>query len=135
MLEVLAPVQCARFARRHLRDRASHSDRPRAADCLPHRQGLPRPAVAGRRTLGNGRGERMKPAANGKVKASVKARQEKAAPTSGFGEFFLEIGCEEIPAGMIANAANELQVILKKYLALERLIDDEEVITFGAPRR
>ena len=41
----------------------------------------------------------MKPAANGKAKASVKARLEKAAPAPGFGEFFLEIGCEEIPAG------------------------------------
>ena len=65
----------------------------------------------------------MKPGANGKAKASAKARQEKATPTPGFAEFFLEIGCEEIPAGMIANAANELQVTLKKYLVLERLID------------
>ena len=77
----------------------------------------------------------MKPAANGKVKGSAKPRQEKATPAPGFGEFFLEIGCEEIPAGMIANAANELQVILKKYLILERLIDDDEATTFGAPRR
>ena len=39
----------------------------------------------------------MKQAANGKGKASVKARQERATSTPGFGEFFLEIGCEEIP--------------------------------------
>src|ERR1700733_15367932 len=127
MLEVLACVQRARFARRHLRHRTSYADRPRSADCLPHRQGLPRSAVARSLALGSGRGERMKPGANGKAKASAKARQEKATPTPGFAEFFLEIGCEEIPAGMIANAANELQVTLKKYLVLERLIDDEEV--------
>src|SRR5579872_2240612 len=135
MLEVLALVQRARFARRHLRHRARHTDRACSADCLPHRQGLPCPAVARIRAPGSGRGERMKPAANGKPKASGKTRQEKATAMSGFGEFFLEIGCEEIPAGMIANAANELQVTLKKYLVLERLIDDDEVTTFGAPRR
>jgi glycyl-tRNA synthetase beta chain len=54
---------------------------------------------------------------------------------SAFGELFLEIGCEEIPAGMIAHAAKELQVILNKYLALEKLLDGEEAVSFGAPRR
>src|ERR1700722_3877409 len=54
---------------------------------------------------------------------------------SSFGELFLEIGCEEIPAGMIAHAAKELQVILNKYLSLEKLIDGEEAVSFGAPRR
>jgi glycyl-tRNA synthetase beta chain len=54
---------------------------------------------------------------------------------SPFGELFLEIGCEEIPAGMIAHAAKELQVILNKYLSLEKLLDGEEAVSFGAPRR
>jgi glycyl-tRNA synthetase beta chain len=54
---------------------------------------------------------------------------------SPFGELFLEIGCEEIPAGMIARAAKELQVILNKYLSLEKLLDGEEAVSFGAPRR
>src|SRR4029077_13296564 len=49
--------------------------------------------------------------------------------------FFLEIGCEEIPAGMIAAAAKELQAILNKYLAMETLSDGAEALSFGAPRR
>ncbi|PYU25812.1 MAG: glycine--tRNA ligase subunit beta [Acidobacteria bacterium] len=52
-----------------------------------------------------------------------------------FAQFFLEVGCEEIPAGMICGAAKELQIILNKYLALEKLTDGTEVIAFGAPRR
>jgi glycyl-tRNA synthetase beta chain len=54
---------------------------------------------------------------------------------AGFAELLLEIGCEEIPAGMIAAAAKELQVILNKYLDLEKLRDGAEVNAFGAPRR
>ena len=50
-------------------------------------------------------------------------------------EFLLEVGCEEIPAGMIAGACRELQVILNKYLAMEKLADGAEVVAFGAPRR
>src|SRR5260370_21386008 len=51
------------------------------------------------------------------------------------GELFLEIGCEEIPAGMIAKAAGELKVSLEKYLAAENLIMGSDVEAFGAPRR
>jgi glycyl-tRNA synthetase beta chain len=54
---------------------------------------------------------------------------------AGFAELFLEIGCEEIPAGMISNASREFQVILNKYLSLEKLLDGEDVSSFGAPRR
>ena len=61
--------------------------------------------------------------------------EAKTASKAGFAELFLEIGCEEIPAGMIANAARELQVILNKYLGLEKLLDGAEVSAFGAPRR
>ena len=60
------------------------------------------------------------------------SRRERRRPSA---EFLLEIGCEEIPAGMIPGAANELQVILKKYLGPENLIDDASVEAFGAPRR
>ncbi len=31
-------------------------------------------------------------------------------------DFLFEIGCEEIPAGMIAKACDEFKVILEKYL-------------------
>jgi glycyl-tRNA synthetase beta chain len=64
----------------------------------------------------------------GKPDAKVAAKKE-------FAELFLEIGCEEIPAGMIANAGREFQVILNKYLRLEKLLDVVEVSAFGAPRR
>jgi len=50
-------------------------------------------------------------------------------------EFLFEIGCEEIPAGMIVAAAGDLQVILHKCLEAENLLLDSLVESFGAPRR
>jgi glycyl-tRNA synthetase beta chain len=50
-------------------------------------------------------------------------------------DFLLEIGCEEIPAGMITRAAEELRVTLEKYLTTERLLDGARLEAFGAPRR
>ena len=50
-------------------------------------------------------------------------------------DFLLEVGCEEIPAGMIARAAEELQVTLEKILTTENLIESGSVEAFGAPRR
>ena len=61
--------------------------------------------------------------------------EAKASAKAGFAELFLEVGCEEIPAGMIANATREFQVILNKYLTLEKLLDGAEISAFGAPRR
>jgi len=55
------------------------------------------------------------------------------------GEFLFEIGCEEVPAGMIAKAATELKVILEKYFLTNALLDESaaasSIETFGAPRR
>ncbi|HTU34984.1 MAG TPA: glycine--tRNA ligase subunit beta [Candidatus Acidoferrum sp.] len=55
------------------------------------------------------------------------------------GEFLFEIGCEEIPAGMIAKAASELKVILEKYFLTNALLSElsgaSSIETFGAPRR
>jgi glycyl-tRNA synthetase beta chain len=55
------------------------------------------------------------------------------------GDFLLEIGCEEIPAGMILKASKELKAILAKHLSAARLVDEptieESIETFGAPRR
>jgi len=63
-----------------------------------------------------------------------KAREKKVV-----GDFLFEIGCEEIPAGMIAKAAQELQVLLAKYLSASGLIvenlSNASVEAFGAPRR
>src|SRR5882724_6490248 len=50
-------------------------------------------------------------------------------------DFLLEIGCEEIPAGMIAKACDEFKVILEKYFSTSGLIEKESVDVFGAPRR
>src|SRR3984957_4913862 len=55
------------------------------------------------------------------------------------GDLLFEIGCEEIPAGMIAKASTELKAILQKYLVSEGLVAEQEasssIDTFGAPRR
>ena len=50
-------------------------------------------------------------------------------------DFLLEIGCEEIPAGMLPGAINELKVILEKYLNANNLIDNSNIEVYGAPRR
>ncbi|MDE3168861.1 MAG: glycine--tRNA ligase subunit beta, partial [Acidobacteriota bacterium] len=55
------------------------------------------------------------------------------------GELLLEIGCEEIPAGMIERAARELKALLAKHLVAARLVDEptteDSIEAFGAPRR
>ena len=51
------------------------------------------------------------------------------------GDFLLEVGCEEIPAAAIPKAAEELKVLLEKYLSTTGLANEQGVETFGAPRR
>ena len=55
------------------------------------------------------------------------------------GDFLFEIGCEEIPAGMILKASLELKAILARHLSATGLVDEPTVEasieTFGAPRR
>jgi glycyl-tRNA synthetase beta chain len=55
------------------------------------------------------------------------------------GEFLFEVGCEEIPAGMISRASQELKVILEKYFLANALLEQSQasgaIETFGAPRR
>ena len=50
-------------------------------------------------------------------------------------DFLFEIGCEEIPAGMIVHACGELKVTLEKYLSSAGLLEKDLVEVFGAPRR
>jgi glycyl-tRNA synthetase beta chain len=50
-------------------------------------------------------------------------------------DFLFEVGCEEIPAGMLPGAIKELQAILEKYLKASNLLVDAPVETLGAPRR
>jgi len=53
----------------------------------------------------------------------------------GAADFLFEIGCEEIPARMIARASAELQVILEKHLQSHNLLAGSPVRAYGAPRR
>jgi len=50
-------------------------------------------------------------------------------------DFLFEIGCEEIPAGMLPGAIKELKVILDKYLSSQNLILGSPIEVYGAPRR
>jgi glycyl-tRNA synthetase beta chain len=50
-------------------------------------------------------------------------------------EVLLEVGSEEIPAGMLPKAEEELRTNLEKLLTAENLIDGVTVETFSAPRR
>jgi glycyl-tRNA synthetase beta chain len=50
-------------------------------------------------------------------------------------ELLFEIGCEEIPAGMLPKAEEELKANLEKLLATENLIEGITVQTFAGPRR
>ncbi len=55
--------------------------------------------------------------------------------SNGTADFLFEIGCEEIPAGMLPGAIKELQVILEKYLTAHNLMQGAPIEVYGAPRR
>jgi glycyl-tRNA synthetase beta chain len=59
----------------------------------------------------------------------------KAAPKPKEVELLFEVGCEEIPAGMLPKAEEELRINLEKLLAAEDLAAGTTVETFSAPRR
>jgi glycyl-tRNA synthetase beta chain len=63
------------------------------------------------------------------------ARNPRAAIPEKKLELLFEIGCEEIPAGMLSRAEEELKVILEKLLTTENLIQGISVETFSGPRR
>jgi glycyl-tRNA synthetase beta chain len=50
-------------------------------------------------------------------------------------ELLFEIGCEEIPAGMLPKAEEELRASIEKFLATENLSEGVTVESFSAPRR
>jgi glycyl-tRNA synthetase beta chain len=50
-------------------------------------------------------------------------------------ELLFEVGCEEIPAGMLPRAEAELRTNIEKLLAAENLFDGVAVESFSAPRR
>jgi glycyl-tRNA synthetase beta chain len=73
----------------------------------------------------------LKPAPKRAV-AKVKDEKQRA-------DLLFELGCEEIPAGMIPKAAQELKAILAKQLSTHGLVDgptvEDAIQVFGAPRR
>src|SRR5260370_11898763 len=56
-------------------------------------------------------------------------------PGDGGMELLFEIGCEEIPDGMLPKAEEDLRANLEKLLVAESLSDGVTVETFSAPRR
>src|SRR5580704_1344969 len=50
-------------------------------------------------------------------------------------ELLFEIGCEEIPAGMLPKAVEDLRSILNTHLTAENLTEGVTLETFGGPRR
>jgi glycyl-tRNA synthetase beta subunit len=71
----------------------------------------------------------MKGTARGAVKETAKGAAKATV------DFLFEIGCEELPAGMIPGAAKELKAILEKYLSAYSLSDSAPLEVYGAPRR
>jgi len=63
------------------------------------------------------------------MKAAMKRVEERRA------ELLLEIGCEEIPAGMLPRAEEDLRSGIEKLLTAENLADGVTVESFSAPRR
>jgi glycyl-tRNA synthetase beta chain len=70
----------------------------------------------------------------GRTKPTVKRTVAKAAGEKK-AELLFEIGCEEIPAGMLPKAEGEVKEYLEKLLAAESLADGVIVETFSGPRR
>ena len=68
-----------------------------------------------------------------------KSKVSSARALKSTADLLFEIGCEEIPAGMILKASIELKAILQKYLLAHGLLTEERsgssIDTFGAPRR
>src|SRR5260221_9309565 len=111
---MLASFQSSRFAGSHLDDRAGTVDRARSPTCLPRRCGLPGATNPSSKSQWLARGQTMKGTTT---------------------DFLFEIGCEEIPAGMLPGAAKELKAILEKYLTAYNLLEGAPIETFAAPRR
>jgi len=83
----------------------------------------------------------MKPVRGASHKKGSPTKKESVAKVvpKARADFLLEIGCEEIPAGMIPKAAAELKAILVTHFSSHALVDEPTIEasfeTFGAPRR
>jgi glycyl-tRNA synthetase beta chain len=63
------------------------------------------------------------------------ASPKPVASTAKLCELVFEIGCEEIPAGMLPKAGDELKASLEKLLVAESLSEEIKVEAFAGPRR
>jgi glycyl-tRNA synthetase beta chain len=68
-------------------------------------------------------------------RTAARARARAAAAGTGRAEFLLEVGCEEIPADLIAPACEQLKASLEKQLREAALAEGISVEAFGGPRR
>jgi len=76
------------------------------------------------------------PARNASKKATVKSKAGTKTPVVDKRlELLFEVGCEEIPAGMLARAEAELKSGLEKQLAAESLTEGVTIESFSTPRR
>src|SRR5207249_9334620 len=66
---------------------------------------------------------------------AAKKSKAKVLPPDRKLELLFEVGCEEIPAGMLARATEELKTGLEKQLAAESLADGVTIEAFSTPRR
>src|SRR5262249_18847860 len=126
LLEVLAPFQSAGRTRRDLDDRTSCADGARPFRRLPDGSGVSR-AVDFRRAS-QGAGMSPAKASSGKKESARSAADKKL-------ELLFEVGCEEIPAGMLVRATEDLRTGLEKQLAAESIADGVTVEAFSTPRR
>src|SRR5262249_38378258 len=120
--EVLASLQLAGCTRSHLNDGTSGTDGAGSSCGLPRGCGL-----FGTNERRERRDAPMSPA-NTKGKQPAVATEKRV-------ELLFEIGAEEIPAGMLPKAEEELRLGLEKLLTAEGLADGVTVQSFATPRR
>src|ERR1700730_8599571 len=76
----------------------------------------------------------QKKARNKKVK-NLKQHLNPTDPTNKRVELLFEIGCEELRAGMLPQAVEDLRSLLNTHLTAENLTEGVSLDTFGGPRR
>jgi glycyl-tRNA synthetase beta chain len=77
----------------------------------------------------------MKTSARRRAAAKKAGKSAPVKPPASGAELLFEIGCEEIPAGMLPKAESEMKDYLENLLVAEGLGDGITVETFSAPRR
>src|SRR5262249_25524155 len=122
LLEVLASVQPAGRTRGDFDNGACSVDGARARSRVPDSQRVH--GADGRRSA---RGALVTPAER-KAKKAPAAAEKRV-------ELLFEIGVEEIPAGMLPKAEEELRLGLEKQLTAEGLAEGVVVESYAAPRR